>query len=166
MRRAAAAAAAAAGLRSLASGRGLTLKSFRQVHGPQDFLRDVQGVQTFQPPLPKQLLAHRAEVSSGASLHRQGCVHGAPAPPAGPSHRHRRCRVSLEAGPSPGPASHLFGLVKGSLGVRLHLVARVTGNLGNRLFKDGGRLSDWQRRVEVRFTSLSGAERGRVTALG
>lgn len=51
-------------------------------------------------------------------------------------------------------ASHLFGLLDRSLQVCLHLVSGVTRNLGNGLFKDGGRLSDGQSCVQVWFPSL------------
>lgn len=49
---------------------------------------------------------------------------------------------------------YLSGLLNRSLQVCLHLVAGVACNLGNRLFKDGGRLSDGQSRVQVRLPSL------------
>lgn len=56
------------------------------------------------------------------------------------------------------PGSHLSGLLGPSLRVCFHLVAGVTRNLGNGLFKDGRRLSDWQGCVQVRFTSLDETE--------
>lgn len=57
------------------------------------------------------------------------------------------------------PASHLSRLLSCSLQVRLHLVSGVTCNLGNRLFKDGCCLPDWQRCVQVWFASLGETNR-------
>ena len=48
-------------------------------------------------------------------------------------------------------AAYLSGLVNSLLRVCFDFVARVIGNLGNRLLKDGRRLSDWERRVQVRL---------------
>lgn len=45
----------------------------------------------------------------------------------------------------------LSGLVNSFLGICLHFVVRVVGNLCHRLLKDGGGLSDGQRRVQVGF---------------
>ena len=47
---------------------------------------------------------------------------------------------------------YLSRLIHCLLRICLHFVTGVVGNLGDRLLKDGRRLSDWKRRIQVRLT--------------
>lgn len=129
------------------------MKSFGELHRLHQLFGDVEGVESAELLLPKQLRGKHVHniVACGEMKRLKGKrlkllrVSSAPVIPVLPS-RHRRAMVNEKE-----RRANLSGLVDSFLWIRLDFVAGVVRDFGNGLLEYGRRLSHWQRCVQVGF---------------